>query len=170
MTGDQVTAVPNAGGSWINLSPFESDEFDRPRAWVNLLASQADLALWDAMDTAALTLMQQIAGNNPADIEYFYNNAWNAAPPTLAIMQQQMRDGLGTTHHESGTLWMGAGQGNSVTDTTGRFHHVANAYAVRPALFPTIGSANPGLAALVLARQTADAIVTNALRPRERIT
>lgn len=160
MAGDRLSPVPNANGSWINLSPFEADEFGRPRAWVNLVASQADLTLWDAMDSAALTLMQQIAGN-AANIEYFYNSTWNAAPPTLAVMQQ-MRDGLGTTHHEAGTLWMGASQADSVTDTNGKFHHLANAYVAGPALFPALGSANPSLTALTLARQTAEAVVANA--------
>src|SRR4051812_2845518 len=67
------------------------------------------------------------------------------------IVQQQMRDGLGTTHHEAGTLWMGATDTDSVTDTSGRFHHVSNAYVVGPAVFPTLGSANPSLTALALA-------------------
>ena len=83
MTGDQTTPLPNSGGSWINLSPFDSDEFGRPRAWVNLQASPADLTLWDTMDATALALMQQIAGS-PANIEYFYNGTWNAAAPTPA--------------------------------------------------------------------------------------
>jgi choline dehydrogenase-like flavoprotein len=68
-----------------------------------------------------------------------------------------MRDGLGTTHHESGTLWMGA-PGSSVTDENGRFHHVSNAYVADPALFPTVGSANPALTGLTLARKVAEVI------------
>src|SRR4051794_27763061 len=67
---------------------------------------------------------------------------------------------IGTTHHEAGTLWMGA-PGVSVTDTNGRFHHVSNVYVAGPALFPVIGSANPSLTATTLALRTADAIVTS---------
>jgi choline dehydrogenase-like flavoprotein len=160
MVGDRLTAVPNPGGSWINLSPFEADEFGRPRAWVNLLASAADLALWDTMDATSLALMQQIAGN-AADIEYFYNGTWNSLAPTPAIMRQ-LRDGLGTTHHEAGTLWMGIGPNNSVTDLNGRLHHISNAYVAGPAVFPSLGSANPSLTALALARQTAATVVANA--------
>ena len=51
--------------------------------------------------------------------------------------------------------------GQSVTDSFGKFHHVANAYVAGPALFPVIGSANPSLTATTLARRTADAIVTS---------
>src|SRR3989442_12706655 len=67
----------------------------------------------------------------------------------------KVRDLLGSTHHEAGTLWMGASAQDSVADLDGRFHHVANAYTAGPALFPTLGSANPSLTALTLARRTA---------------
>ena len=69
-------------------------------------------------------------------------------------------DGVGTSHHEAGTLYMGA-PGSSLTDTTGRFHGIDNAYVAGPALFPTLGSANPSLTALSLARRTAHTIVTD---------
>ena len=55
---------------------------------------------------------------------------------------------------------MGAA-GASITDTTGRFHGINNAYVVGPAVFPTLGSANPSLTALSLARRTARTIVTD---------
>ncbi len=156
MGGDKVTAVPNGAGSWMNLSPFETDEFGVPRAWVRLVPTAADAAVWDAMDAAALALVQQLAGG-AGNIEYGYNGGFHAAPPTLAQVRDQMRDGLGTTHHESGTLWMGAAAA-AVTDENGRFHHVANGYAADLSLFPTVGSANPTLIGLTLAGKVADAI------------
>lgn len=155
--GNKTTPVPNGVGSWMNLSPFEFDENGVPRAWVQLVTTPADNALWDTMDAAALALVQQVAGN-PADIEYLYNGGWQAAPPSPAIMRNQMRDGLGTTHHESGTMWMGA-SGSSVTNEDGRFHHINNAYAADLSLFPTVGSANPVLIGLTLAEKVARAIV-----------
>ena len=156
MKGDQSSSVPNNTGSWINLSPFESDEFGAARAWVQLVSTGADNAVWDTMDQAALALVQGVAGS-AANVEYFYNRGWQSEPPTLATMRSQMRDGLGTTHHESGTLWMGA-PGSSVTNENGRFHHVSNAYVADLALFPTIGSANPALTGLTLARKVAAVI------------
>ena len=89
----------------------------------------------------ACSCANAIAGN-PADIQ---NIAVN-------------RNKIGTTHHEAGTLWMGA-PGDSVTDPLGKFHHLDNVYVAGPALFPVIGSANPSLTATALARRTADAIV-----------
>ena len=75
---------------------------------------------------------------------------------------RQLRDGLGTTHHEAGTLWMGTSPNSSVTDLNGQLHHIRNAYVAGPALFPALGSANPSLTALALARQTASAVVSSA--------
>ena len=66
---------------------------------------------------------------------------------------------VGSTWHDSGTLFMGDDPGASVTDSSGRFHHIANAACVDQALFPTVGSANPVLTGLCLARKAAETIV-----------
>src|SRR5262249_23143446 len=76
------------------------------------------------------------------------------------------RDGLGTTHHEAGTLRMGTDPTTSVTDQYGRFHGVKNAYAVGPALFPTIGSPNPMLTGIALARRLGDHLLPPPKPPR----
>ena len=62
MKGDQSSSVPNNTGSWINLSPCELDEFGVARAWVQLVATGADNAVWETMDQAALALVQGVAG------------------------------------------------------------------------------------------------------------
>src|SRR5439155_18598221 len=66
------------------------------------------------------------------------------------------RDGLGTTHHEAGTLRMGQDATQSVTDPNCRFHTGVNTYVAGPALFPTIGSPNPMLTGIALARRLGD--------------
>jgi choline dehydrogenase-like flavoprotein len=141
--GDQATSVPNGSGRWINLSPFESDEFGVPRAFVNLTTTTAENTLANAMDAAILQLANQLAGNNPGNIQ----------------ITSQNRDGLGTTYHEAGTMWMGTNLQSSVTDTNGRFHHVANAFCADQSLFVTVGSVNPTLTGLVLSRKVAQASV-----------
>jgi hypothetical protein len=145
--GDQQTSVPNAAGRWINLSPNETDEFGVPRAYVQLTTTAAEDALANAMDAAILALANQLAGNNPANLQ----------------ITSQDRDGLGTTYHEAGTLWMGTDPQTSVTDTNGRFHHVANAFCADQSLFVTVGSVNPTLTGLVLARKVAQAAVAKAI-------
>jgi hypothetical protein len=68
------------------------------------------------------------------------------------------RDGLGTTHHEAGTLRIGTAANDSVTNEDCRFHHVANTYVAGPALFPTIGSPNPMLTGTALARRLGNSL------------
>jgi hypothetical protein len=142
MLGRPAAQPGDAKNSWINLASQSDPRTGRPRAWVNLDPSDADNVAWTEMETAAVSLANAFAGN-PANIQ------------NVAIK----RNNIGTTHHEAGTLWMGA-SGQSVTDSFGKFQHLANAYVAGPALFPVIGSANPSLTATTLARRTADAIVT----------
>lgn len=157
MVGDKNASNTNPATSWMDLSPFDSDEFGMRRAYVNLVATPQALTLWDTMDQAALQLAQALAGTS-ATIEYFYDNAWQTIPPPAA----KVRDGLGTTHHEAGTLWMGTDPASSILNIDGQFHHIQNAYVAGPALFPALGSANPSLTAFTLARRTASAIVQKA--------
>jgi hypothetical protein len=49
---------------------------------------------------------------------------------------EKRRAGLGTTHHEAGTLRKGTDPNDSVTNVDGRFHDVANTYVAGPAYFP----------------------------------
>jgi choline dehydrogenase-like flavoprotein len=149
MSGDRSANANKQTGqspSWVDLSD-QTDEFGMRRAWVNLAANQDDKTLWDIMDKTALDLANAVANNDPAKIK----------------VVGQARDGLGTTHHEAGTLWMGANPNESVTNLDGRFHHISNAYVAGPALFPTLGSANPSLTATALARRTAQAIARESL-------
>ena len=118
------------------------DEYGIRRGTVTLTPTARDNELWAAMDTA----MQQVANlfANGQPFETLQNN----------------RDGLGTTHHEAGTLWMGADPARSVTNEDGRFHHTENLYVAGPSLFPSIGSPNPMLTGIALSRRTGDRIMT----------
>jgi hypothetical protein len=146
MDGDVTSAVPNASGRWINLSPYESDEFGVPRAYVQMTATSTENALATAMENAMSALLRGLAGADPADLQIL----------------RTTRNGLGTTYHEAGTLWMGTDPATSVTDTNGRFHHVENAYCADQSLFVTVGSVNPTLTGLTLARKVAQAVVARA--------
>lgn len=157
MHGDRTTPVPNGTTSWINLSPFESDQFGVPRAYVHLQLSAADNQTWQAMDRACLALAQTVAGG-AGNIEYLYDGGWQTAPFPLNRPSPEWHRGLGTTYHEAGTLWMGDNPATSVTNSIGRFHHIANAYACDQSIFPTVGSVNPVLTGLVLARQLAESV------------
>ena len=134
--------VGNPALRWIDLSPFERDEFGFRRAFVNLAINAAEARLWNAMDAATVELARKLANDHHAAIRIVSSS----------------RDGLGTTYHESGTLWMGDDPAKSVTNANGGFHHVANAYCTDQAIFPSAGSANPVLTGLTLTRKIAEHI------------
>jgi hypothetical protein len=156
-----ATLAPDPARSWIDLSSEIDPWLGTRRAYVNLVPTGDDIGLWAAMDRAGFDLAGQLAGPDPKNIEYLdrLTGRWLATRPQPdAVGGGPWRDPLGSTHHEAGPLFMGA-PGCSLTDTTGRFHHLANAYVAGPALFPALGSANPSLTGLTLARRTAETIV-----------
>jgi hypothetical protein len=119
-----------------------ADEYGEARARVRIVESANDMQLRTVMSLAARAVASVFAGGA--------NNYELIA---------ETPDRPGTTHHEAGTLRMGTSPARSATDPDGRFHAVANAYAIGPALFPTIGSSNPMLTGVALARRMASTIV-----------
>lgn len=142
---------PQNPGNRVTIDP-ERDEFDVGRAFVaisnprdpNVRATNQkaakDFELWQAMDQAAV------------DVAKLFGVAQPPAP---------VPDGLGTTHHEAGTLYMGEAASDSVTLPDCRLRHSTNVYAAGPALFPTTGSPNPMLTGVALARRLGDALATS---------
>jgi choline dehydrogenase-like flavoprotein len=139
----------------------ELDEFHLPRAWVALKPSVRDGALWDVMDQAADDAALVLAAGRPYEV-FLGGSSFAAAAagqrPSALVAFPRRRDGIGTTHHEAGTLWMGEDPARSVTNPDARFHYVENAYAVGPALHPSVGSPNPMLTGTALARRLADKV------------
>jgi hypothetical protein len=139
----------NAADAWRNSISLEPEG---GRAYAQLSPSPHDNLLWRTMDEVAIGLANQLAGD-PKNIQYRVNNDWQHKQPT-----EPDHSDIGTTYHEGGTLFMGKVK-ESITDTNGKFHHLSNVYVVGPAVFPTLGSANPSLTGLTLARRTGDAIL-----------
>jgi hypothetical protein len=94
------------------------------------------------MDRAALEVANVLSGGRQEVLSRKADGTPGAA-----------HDGLGTTHHEAGTLRIGDDPETAVTDAFGRFYGVQNAYALGPALLPTTGSPNPMLSGTALARR-----------------
>ncbi len=157
MHGPRQAPTRASRDSWIDLSQ-QTDEYGLPRAWVNLAISSGDWQLWQDMDAAMLGLAQRVAGS-ASNIEYGYDGGWQSAPYPLDRPFPPWHQGLGETYHEAGTLWMGDDPASSVTDPFGRFHHVDNCYSCDQASFPTVGSVNPVLTGLALARRLAVHVV-----------
>lgn len=156
ISGDRTAATPNRITTGGPQGPFD---FGMPRAMVRLdvgPAGSRHLRLWDAMDAACDELAQIFAAGGP--IEYLSDQTPGAVWQTNPPGPDQRRDALSSTHHEAGTLWMGDDPSTSVTDNLGRFHEVRNLFALGPCLLPTMGSPNPVLSGLALARRTADRV------------
>jgi len=170
MMGDRTSADPQNRVTLDRLGPTGPFDYGQPRALVRLEAGpkdandprgDKDLALWDVMDAASNELALMLAKNNPAHLEYLRTAGspgiswWDSTAPVA----DERRDTLSSTHHEGGTLWMGDDPATSVTDQWGRFHESDNLYAVGPAVLPTLGSPNPMLSGVALARRTADHVL-----------
>jgi hypothetical protein len=150
-----------------DLNPAQID-FGERKAYVNLQPSAKDNQLWDAMDKATDDVAHVFAGG--LDFEVFTPRGIKIVSPGTDLStvhfytpkndpdpnKRGRRDPLGTTHHEAGSLRMGDNPSKSVTDANCRFHGVKNAYVASPALFPTIGSPNPMLTGIALARRLGD--------------
>ncbi|TMA57371.1 MAG: DUF1080 domain-containing protein [Deltaproteobacteria bacterium] len=137
---------PAAHPSRVDLDSG-TDEYGIRRAFVTLTATQRDNDLWAVMDATMSQVANVFANGQPMQLI-------QSGPGGVPA-----HDGLGTTHHETGTLWMGTDPTKSVTDPDGRFHHTENLYAAGPCLFPSIGSPNPMLTGIALARRTGDRII-----------
>jgi choline dehydrogenase-like flavoprotein len=164
-------ANPDAHPSRITPDPARKDEYGITRALVTLSPTQTDNDLWTVMDRTMDQVAKLFAGGQPFKVLFDGGVAVDADANTdLAQVSpyapksqqapQNRRDGLGTTHHEAGTLWMGSQPDRSVSAPDGRLHHSENVYVAGPALFPTSGSPNPMLSGIALARRTGDRIVT----------
>ena len=166
---------PDNPANQVRLDP-ELDEFGQPRSFVSLPdptqsatpQSQKDVALWGAMDSASDEVAKVFA--NGSDFEIFTSNGpvkvqANSDLRAVFPYTPGRRDGIGTTHHETGTLRMGADANNSVTNSDARLHAVANTYVAGPALFPVMGSPNPMLTGVALARRLVDRLALGGLMP-----
>ncbi len=153
-------------GSGVTLGT-ELDGMGMPRAQVQITPSTKDMGLWRAMDQTSDAVARAFA--NGQNFQVLTAAGFVPVTPASNLelvlpytpkAQGGRRDGLGTTHHEAGTLRMGVNASSSVTDENARLHHVANAYVAGPALFPTVGSPNPMLTGTALARRLGDHLAT----------
>ena len=167
----EMAGAKRQGESFIEntVDPYPNDTSQRVK--VHLAPSKGDLDFWKTIDIATLRLANELAGPDHP-VEYLHDAFKGKTLKQIesefdklveqwpAEEERSWRDPIGFSHHEGGTLFMGESEKDgSVTDANGRFHNIKNAYVAGPALFPTVGSANPSLTGLSLARLTAQAII-----------
>jgi hypothetical protein len=161
--GNKTIPIGTNNLSWIGVNTFggtgddvysNGENLRVPKAFVSLVETPADKEVRVAQAQAAFAFIETLANQPPGSATQTNDNA-----PIQFINTEGGEDGLGTTYHESGTLWMGTDYTQSVTDVNGRFHHVSNAYCVDQSIFPTVGSANPVPTGLALSRKVARSII-----------
>lgn len=178
---------PHNPDSRVDLSQTEA-EFGRAKAQVSIGNSKAkpeeypgsaqtntDRAVWNAMDAVSDELALVFAAGQPFDIitkNHVIPVPANATTATLAQLfsHERRRDDLGTTHHDAGTLRMSKEAKDGVTDIFGCIHDSRNCYVASPAVFPTVGSPNPMLTGVALARRTGDKLARDVLSKAPTIT
>jgi len=175
--------------SRVGLAQTPGDvDFNRPKAYANLgnaLApvggspqTQDDRTLWNFMDDFADQIALMFANKQPFEILMKSGTVLSVKANATAAdlkqlrtvtnggaLQNDIRDALGTTHHEAGTMRMSDAPANGVTNDLGRIHDTTNCYVVGPALLPATGSPNPMLTGVAMARRTAD-LLTNSVLPK----
>jgi choline dehydrogenase-like flavoprotein len=151
------------GASRVTLSS-ERDEHGVPRALVAIDPSPRDLEIWDVMDESADELGRILVGGAACQAlgEQGFMPVAAGEPARAAVPCQLRREPLGTGHHELGTLRMGRDEHASVTDPDGRLWTIANAYAVGPAVFPSLGSSSPVMPGVALTLRLADHLAARA--------
>jgi hypothetical protein len=161
--GDPNADSGRRASSSISVNPYggtgddvyvddDGREIRIPKAFVTLIERDADTAVRAAQKQAAFEFVAALVNKPP-------EAAWSTTGSDLQFIGGH-EDGIGTTYHESGTLWLGEDPDGSVTDVHGRFHHVANAFCVDQSIFPTVGSANPVPTGLALSNMVAGHIVS----------
>lgn len=175
--------------SHVGLAQTPGDiDFNRPKAYANLgnaLApaggsqqTQDDRMLWGLMDDFADQIALVFANKQPFEILMRSGTVINVKANATAAdlkqlrtvanggaLQNDIRDALGTTHHEAGTMRMSDDPASGVTNNFGRIHDTTNCYVVGPALLPATGSPNPMLTGVAMAQRTAD-LLTNSVLPK----
>ena len=169
MIGDKTSADPQ---NRITLG--QPDGNNVPRAKIRLETNPKDASdprgnedslLWDNMDAACDDLALMFAGGGPIQYLSRPNDVGNAVWQPNPSARDARRDALSTTHHESGTLWMGTDANKSVTDEFGRIWELDNCYVVGPAVLPTMGSPNPMLSGVALSRRAAERLMATPMVP-----
>src|SRR5919108_603894 len=116
----------------------DKDEFGMPLAKIIHSFDQDAVALWNANFEEGLKIANGIGAKE----------VWSA------------RGNMPTIHLMGGTI-MGANAGDSVTNSYGQTHEIANLYVAGPGIFATAGASNPTYTILALSLRGAEHLAAN---------
>ncbi|MEM8723759.1 MAG: family 16 glycoside hydrolase [Cyanobacteria bacterium P01_G01_bin.39] len=156
--GGRHKKIGDPNFDYVNLAGKDDFdlEFNHQRAWVQFnRGNHSNDKIWKDIHDTGHTIAKTLA--NGGNLNY-REDAVNGVA-SFGLGDLKVQQGVGTTFHDAGTLWMGDDPNSSVTDVNGHFHHVTNAYCCDQAIFTTVGSANPVLTGLCVSRKVAEDIV-----------
>jgi choline dehydrogenase-like flavoprotein len=133
MFGEELPNVENR----IELAS-DKDEFGMPLGRFTHTFDEAAVALWNAN----------------------FDEGLKVAKATDAKESWSGRGNMPTIHLFGGTI-MGTNGGNSVVDSYGQAHEVANLYVAGPGIFPTEGAPNPTYTIFALSLRGAEHLAAN---------
>jgi hypothetical protein len=135
-----------------------------------IVPTSRDEELWTAMDRASDQVARVFAAGRDFEVR-LPDGRWKKVAPNADLEVELpltfrdnhpgetgprgRRDRLGTTHHEAGTIRLGATADDAPADENAKLRSTANVYLAGPMLFPTVGSPNPMLTGTALARRLA---------------
>ena len=129
---------------------------------VQIIENQTDLKLWDTMDNATFTMLEEMLidhkdnkNNNikgKDEIQYWHVNKWvKGKRPTKKMIR------VPGVVHESSCMHIGdSTDKKSIVDTNYKLRTVRNTYVTGAALWPRGGSWNPTLTMCAMAQDCAD--------------
>lgn len=141
--------------NWVRMSETTAN------MRLQIVANEIDRSVWDAMDQATFSLLEQVLSPTGAsDVEYWHGDdvtgTWHPTRPPADEVRST------AVMHDSSTLWIGGeSDPDAVVGLDYRLRGLENAYVTGAALWPTAGSWNPTLTMVALAQHLADSLTKN---------
>jgi choline dehydrogenase len=160
LTADAVILHPESRG---RVTLRSSNPADKPRIWMNVLATDGDLAT----ARRGVQVARRIYSTAPQSALIDHEIAPGAAVLSDGDLNAYIRARAGVTQHPVGTCAMG-GSSDTVLDPQLRVRGIAGLRVVDASVMPTVPGGNTNAAVIMIAEKAADLILGHALAP-ERV-
>jgi choline dehydrogenase len=157
VTADAVVLHPESRG---RVTLRSADPADKPRIFLNVLATDADLAT----ARRGVRLARKIYGTAPQASLIDHETAPGTAVQSDAELNAYIRSRGAVTQHPVGTCSMGVGP-QAVLDSKLCVRGIANLRVVDASVIPTVPGGNTNAAVIMIAEKAADLILGRSLPP-----
>jgi choline dehydrogenase len=157
VTADAVILHPESRG---RLTLRSANPADRPRIWLNVLATDGDMAT----ARRGVRLARRIYATSPQCALIEREIAPGSAVQSDADLNDYIRARAGVTQHPVGTCTMGVGP-QAALDSQLRVRGIEGLRVVDASVMPTVPGGNTNAAVIMIAEKAADLILGRALPP-----